>query len=46
MPIWGDAFRLRQASQSSGAGGAGLTEPQVQAKINQLVDYIKTIQQK
>ena len=46
MPIWGDAFRLRQASQSSGAGGAGLTEPQVHAKINHFFDYIKSIQQK
>jgi mono/diheme cytochrome c family protein len=46
MPIWGNAFRLRQASQASGAGGPGLTQAEVSHKINLLVDYIKSIQVK
>jgi mono/diheme cytochrome c family protein len=46
MPIWGNAFRLRQASEGAGAGGAGLTEAQVNQKINVLVDYVKSIQVK
>ncbi|HKV53396.1 MAG TPA: hypothetical protein VJN94_02030 [Candidatus Binataceae bacterium] len=44
MPIWGDAFRLRQASEGGGTGGAGLTEQQVQGKIDLLVKYVKSIQ--
>lgn len=46
MPIWGNAFRLRQASQNAGAGGPGLTQAEVNHKITLLVDYIKTIQVK
>jgi mono/diheme cytochrome c family protein len=46
MPIWGNAFRLRQASEGGGYGGAGLTEAQVNQKINLLVDYVKSIQVK
>jgi mono/diheme cytochrome c family protein len=46
MPIWGDAFRLRTASMGAGAGmgSAGLTEAEVNAKINRLVEYVKSIQ--
>jgi len=46
MPIWGDAFRMRSASQGSGMalGGVGLTQAQVDAKINGLVNYVKSIQ--
>jgi mono/diheme cytochrome c family protein len=44
MPIWGNAFRLRQASEGAGTGGAGLTEAQVNSKINMLVNYVKSIQ--
>src|SRR6516165_8511294 len=36
MPIWGDAFRMRAASEGAGKGMAsvGLTQQQVDAKIN------------
>jgi mono/diheme cytochrome c family protein len=46
MPIWGDAFRMRAASQGAGltVGSAGLTQAQVDAKINSLVGYVKSIQ--
>jgi mono/diheme cytochrome c family protein len=46
MPIWGDAFRLRTASQASGAtqGSVGITQPEVNAKINALVNYVASIQ--
>jgi len=46
MPIWGDAFRMRSASEGGGMtmGSAGLTQAQVDAKINRLVDYVKSIQ--
>jgi mono/diheme cytochrome c family protein len=46
MPIWGDAFRMRTASEGAGAtmGSAGLTQVQVDAKINRLVEYVKSIQ--
>jgi mono/diheme cytochrome c family protein len=46
MPIWGDAFRMRSGA-GAGAGssmGGGLTQAQVDAKINRLVEYIKSIQ--
>jgi mono/diheme cytochrome c family protein len=46
MPIWGNAFRLRQASMGAGYGGAGLTQTQVDEKINTLVNYVKSIQEK
>jgi mono/diheme cytochrome c family protein len=46
MPIWGNAFRLRQASMGAGYGGAGLTQTQVDEKINTLVNYVKSIQVK
>src|SRR5262249_18539476 len=46
MPIWGDAFRMRTASQGAGMtmGSVGLTQQQVDAKINSLVGYVKSIQ--
>ena len=46
MPIWGDAFRMRSASQGAGMtmGSVGLTQAQVDAKINGLVSYVKSIQ--
>jgi mono/diheme cytochrome c family protein len=46
MPIWGDAFRMRAASEGAGAtmGSVGLTSQAVDAKINRLVDYVKSIQ--
>ncbi|HJU10353.1 MAG TPA: cytochrome c [Candidatus Binataceae bacterium] len=46
MPIWGDAFRMRSASEGAGAtmGSVGLTQQQVDAKINRLVNYVKSIQ--
>ena len=46
MPIWGDAFRLRTASQGGGAtqGSVGLTQSQVNSKIDGLVNYVKSIQ--
>lgn len=46
MPIWGDAFRMRAASTGAGQGQAsiGLTQVQVDAKINGLVNYVKSIQ--
>jgi hypothetical protein len=46
MPIWGDAFRMRVGS-ASGAGGtmsAGLTQQQVNTKIDRLVGYVASIQ--
>jgi len=45
MPIWGNQFMSRQA----GLGGAGaplLTGPQVQQKVDLLVQYVKSIQSK
>jgi mono/diheme cytochrome c family protein len=45
MPIWGYAFMYRQAA-STGSGAPPLTEPQVKAKIDLLVDYVKSIQEK
>jgi len=46
MPIWGDAFRMRSASQGAGMtlGSVGLTQAQVDSKINGLVNYVKSIQ--
>jgi mono/diheme cytochrome c family protein len=46
MPIWGDAFRMRTASEGGGKamGSVGLTQAQVNAKINGLVSYVKSIQ--
>ncbi len=46
MPIWGDAFRMRAASQGAGQsmGSVGLTQAQVDSKINGLVSYVKSIQ--
>jgi mono/diheme cytochrome c family protein len=45
MPIWGYAFQYRQGALS-GSGAPPLTEPEVKAKINLLVDYVKSIQEK
>ncbi len=44
MPIWGDAFRMRTASEAGASVGGGLTQAEVQSKINRLVDYVKSIQ--
>lgn len=46
MPIWGYAFRMRTASTGAGQslGSIGLTQAQVNAKINGLVGYVKSIQ--
>ncbi len=46
MPIWGDAFRMRSASEGAGKtmGSVGLTQAQVNAKIEGLVNYVKSIQ--
>jgi mono/diheme cytochrome c family protein len=46
MPIWGDAFRMRTGAASGAGGimGPGLTQAEVNQKINQLVNYIKSIQ--
>jgi mono/diheme cytochrome c family protein len=45
MPIWGTAFQFRTASQGSGSTmGGGLTQAQVNQKIDLLVNYIKSIQ--
>ena len=45
MPIWGYAFMYRQGSHA-GTGGSPLSEPQVEHKINRLVEYVKTLQVK
>lgn len=45
MPIWGYAFMFRQASHT-GTGGSPLSEEQVKHKINRLVEYVKTLQEK
>jgi mono/diheme cytochrome c family protein len=45
MPIWGYAFMYRQGALS-GSGAPPLTEPEVKAKIDMLVDYVKSIQKK
>ena len=45
MPIWGDAFRLRAGTAAGQAQGSiGLTQQEVNAKINGLVNYVKSIQ--
>jgi mono/diheme cytochrome c family protein len=46
MPIWGDAFRMRTGAAAGAGGimGPGLTQPQVDSKINGLVNYVKSIQ--
>ncbi len=46
MPIWGDAFRMRSASEGAGKtmGSVGLTQAQVDAKIEGLVNYVKSLQ--
>lgn len=46
MPIWGDAFRMRTASQGGGLtqGSVGLTQQEVNTKINGLVMYVASIQ--
>ena len=44
MPIWGFAFASRQGS-TTGSGAPGLTQEQVNAKIDLLVNYIKGLQQ-
>jgi mono/diheme cytochrome c family protein len=43
MPIWGYAFQFRQGALT-GSGGPPLTQQQVNAKIQMLVNYIKSIQ--
>jgi hypothetical protein len=44
MPIWGDAFRMRTGMQAGAAMSAGLTQAEVNSKINGLVTYVKSIQ--
>jgi mono/diheme cytochrome c family protein len=44
MPIWGNIFRSRQGALI-GSGAPQLTDTQVKAKINRLVQYVKSIQQ-
>jgi hypothetical protein len=45
MPIWGDAFRARTGGAAGLAmGSVGLTQAQVDQKINGLVNYVKSIQ--
>jgi mono/diheme cytochrome c family protein len=45
MPIWGDAFRMRTGKGAGmGMGSVGLTQAQVDSKINGLVNYVKSIQ--
>jgi mono/diheme cytochrome c family protein len=44
MPIWGYAFKTRQGSLV-GSGAPPLTPTQVKAKIDRLVEYVKSIQE-
>jgi mono/diheme cytochrome c family protein len=41
MPIWGYAF----ANPNNGPGGVQRTPEQIKAKINRLVEYVKSIQE-
>ncbi len=43
MPVWGDWFEFEEGSS---VAGKGAEEKVVQARINALVDYIETIQEK
>ncbi|MBF6560189.1 MAG: cytochrome c [Candidatus Binataceae bacterium] len=43
MPLWGDAFMTRTGKEAA-MGAAPLTQEEVNAKINRLVRYIKTLQ--
>ena len=43
MPVWGDWFKFEATSSISGKGAQ---EEVVRARINALVDYIETIQEK
>jgi len=43
MPLWGNAFMTRTGKEAA-MGGGPLTQEQVDAKINRLVRYIKTLQ--
>ena len=43
MPVWGDWFEFEEGSSIAGKGAE---EKVVQARINALVDYIETIQEK
>jgi hypothetical protein len=43
MPIWGYAFMYRQGALT-GSGAPPLTQEQVNAKIQMLVNYVKSIQ--
>ncbi len=43
MPVWGDWFEFEAGSS---VAGKGAEEKVVQARINALVDYIETIQEK
>ena len=43
MPVWGDWFEFEASSSTAGKGAE---EKVVRARINALVDYIETIQEK
>ena len=45
MPVWGQVFRLRQGCLS-GSGGPPLTGEEIKARIQPIVEYIKSLQGK
>ncbi len=44
MPVWGQVFRLRQGCLS-GSGGPPLTDQEIKARINPLVEYVRSLQE-
>ncbi|MGD0073309.1 MAG: cytochrome c [Candidatus Binataceae bacterium] len=43
MPVWGQVFRLRQGSLAGG-GAPPLTDEEIKARIQPIVEYIKSLQ--
>ena len=44
MPLWGNQFRYRAISSSQAGYAPAATPQQVNAKINRLVEYVRSIQ--
>lgn len=45
MPVWGQVFRLRQGN-FSGSGAPPLTDQEIKARIQPIVEYVRSLQGK
>jgi mono/diheme cytochrome c family protein len=44
MPLWGNQFRVRAASSSQAGYAPAATPQEINAKINRLVEYVRSLQ--